>query len=443
MSLKRVLVVGTTSDYIELLRQVNPGQLLFVTAHDSRKLALEPCPAPDEEILCDLSDPEMVLGQLRQHIKNHGLSLSGITCFDCESMELTARIAEAMSLAYPALEGIQNCRNKSRSKELWMANNVPCPRYRRVQSRDDVADFFQVVASPCVFKPVDGSGSERVFRANTLSECLLAYDAVCDGRHSPIALMEEYVQGTEYSCDFIIDHGRVDLIRLTRKIHAKGSVFGTIMAYDMIDFLPENISRKYFLTLLGNAAQALSVKRAICMVDFIIQGDDIRFLELAPRPGGDCLPWLIRWSLGIDMLKLAVDFAKNRAFAFKKPQHDSPHVGLRLHAGKAGVLRSMDTSRVLEDPRVKEVLEKHTRGHKISLPPKDYDSWNLGHIIFKPVGIVSHEAQCRELLSLVSIEIDHDTSHKPRPLSKTHKRHGSKALPFARKKAARLCQSPV
>lgn len=432
MPLKRVLVVGTTSDYIELLRKAVPGQLLFVTAHDIRKKALEPCPSAGEEVLCDLSDPAGVLKQLGQHLKDHDMVLTGVTCFDCESMELAARIAEAMSLSYPSLEGIQNCRNKSRSKELWMKNGVPCPSWRLVKSREEVSDFYEKAESSCVLKPVDGSGSERVFHAHNLDQCLSAYEAVCEGRPSPVCLMEEYIQGTEYSCDFIVDHNRVDLIRLTRKIHAPGHVFGTIMAYDMIDVLPENISHKYFLTLLGKAARALSINRAICMVDFIAQGDDLRFLEIAPRPGGDCLPWLIRCSLGIDMLKLAVDFAKSRSFAFKKPLNGSPHVGLRIHASKSGILKSMDTSRVQADPRVKEVLEKHRRGHKIVLPPADYDSWNMGHIIFKPVGIVSREAQCRELLSLVSVEIEHDTPHKPRPLSTANKRHGSKTHSFAR-----------
>lgn len=406
----RVLVVATTSDYIELLRKAAPGQLLFLTAHTVRREAVEPTPTKDEEILCDPTAPEIAIIQLKQHLRSHKLSLKGITCFDCESMDLAARIGQVMNLPYPSPQSIRDCRDKSSTKELWRANGVPCPRFERVSSPGQVVDFFKQVSAPCVLKPVDGSGSERVFCCRTVAECEQAYATIRAHQFSPVVMMEEFAAGQEYSCDFMVDGDRVELIRMTRKIHAPGHVFGTIMAYELIDFLSENISRNYFMKILGDAARSLGLTRAICMVDFIVSGNGLSFLELAPRPGGDCLPWLIRRSMDLDMLKLAVDFAGNPGFEFRKPQRITPHVGLRIHAGKSGKLKMVDPSRVQSDDRVVDVLLKHRAGHRIALPPDDYDSWNLGHIIFKPFGLVSREEQCRELLSFLRVEIEHDTS---------------------------------
>ena len=39
---------------------------------------------------------------------------------------------------------------------------------------------------------------------------------------------------------------------------------------------------------LKSAAQAVGLTRALCMVDFILQANELVFLEIAPRPGGDC-----------------------------------------------------------------------------------------------------------------------------------------------------------
>ncbi|MFA6011534.1 MAG: ATP-grasp domain-containing protein [Desulfobacteraceae bacterium] len=411
MSDRKILVVGTTADYVEILRKAAPGKCLFVTAHTIRKQAFEPTPTEGEEILCD-TDPKahsIVTLQIKRHLRNFNISLDGIACFDCESMDLTARIALALGLDYPAPESILNCRDKSRTKEVWRANGVPCPRFQSVSNEDDVRDFFKELESPCVLKPVDGSGSERVFKCRTEDECVKAFAAIRENREAQRVIMEEFVDGTEYSCDFIVDKESVRLIRMTRKIHAPGSVFGTIMAYEMIDFLSENVSRDYFMGILGKAARSLGIERSLCMLDFIVSPDgDISLLEIAPRPGGDCLPWLIQRSMGLDILRMTLSAAEPGHFDFKKPPMVSPCVGLRIHAKQTGRLKNIDTTRVAQDPRVTDVYLKYRMGHQITLPPQDYDSWNLGHIIFKPAGLVSRFDQCRELLSLVKIDIDHE-----------------------------------
>jgi hypothetical protein len=42
----------------------------------------------------------------------------------------------------------------------------------------------------------------------------------------------------------------------------------------------------------------------------------------------------------------------------------------------------------------------------VSLPPDDYDSRLLGHVIFKPATTQSIEDECTELESKLSVEIE-------------------------------------
>ncbi|GAB6097636.1 hypothetical protein JCM14469_38900 [Desulfatiferula olefinivorans] len=421
----RVLVVLTTSDYIDLLDRAAPGRLLFMTFHAVRRDALEPAPSPEDEVLVDPGCPETAVIRLKQHLGAHGLALSGLVCYDCESMDLAARIAQVMGLSYPSPESIRACRDKSRTAALWQAHKVPCPRSETVCSPRQVRNFFETVRGPCVLKPVDGSGSEHVFRCADEAEGRRALDLIAASPRSHGVLMQECVDGVEYSCDFIVDGEKTAVVRVARKIHEPDAPFGTIMAYELIEWLPAPIDRNEFTALLGRAARSLGITRAICMVDFIIRDGAPVFLELAPRPGGDCLPWLIRRALGLDMLTLAVDVAEQGISAFVSPPPCSAHVGLRIHAHRSGVLKGIDPRRLREDPRVIDVFFKHPAGHTIVLPPDDYDSWNLGHIVFTPRGPDEPARQCRDLLSLLTIEIDHDTpcsgpnacgSHPNRPV---------------------------
>jgi hypothetical protein len=44
-------------------------------------------------------------------------------------------------------------------------------------------------------------------------------------------------------------------------------------------------------------------------------------------------------------------------------------------------------------------------GHRMALPPEDYDSWLLGHLIFAPDDRSDVETQCRELLDKIIVEV--------------------------------------
>ncbi len=54
---KRLLVVGTTSDYIDHILTRYPGRALFVTDPAERAAAVERYPAPADELLCNLENP--------------------------------------------------------------------------------------------------------------------------------------------------------------------------------------------------------------------------------------------------------------------------------------------------------------------------------------------------------------------------------------------------
>ena len=157
---------------------------------------------------------------------------------------------------------------------------------------------------------------------------------------------------------------------------------------------------------LQKSAEALGITRGICMVDLILDGDALFFLELTPRPGGDCLPFLLRESAGIDILELALDVAENRPLSLKRPQPANPYVGLRLLAGDAGVVKEIDWGLMAADPRVRQVNIIRKPLDTIRMPPEDYDSWLLGHVIFAPSGDGSElMAQCDDMAGRLALRM--------------------------------------
>lgn len=416
----RVLVVGTTADYIEWIQSACPRQALFFTDPEVRRTAVEPCPAAADELCGDLTDAHLACRRIEEHLNTYRLVLDGIACFDCESMQLAAVLAEHFGLPYPTVQAVRNCRDKLQAKHFWRAHQLNTPAAATIRSADEAVDFFRAAGAPVVLKPASGSGSELVFKCRDAPSCADRYRLIRLGLQrrrthrlyrsgkaaaGPLVMAEEFSDGPEYSCDFMVEDGRAHIIRLARKIKAHGEPFGTVLGYLLPVQLPAAISDDRFDRILYQSAAALGIERAVCMLDFIVSRGDMVLLELAPRPGGDCLPFLLRRGYGLDMLKLQLDFSRRKTTVTPPLAAAKPLVGLRLLARRNGTLKSVGVSALKSDPRVIDIQLIRQPGHRITLPPADYDSWLLGHMVFAPDDQTEIDIQCSELLDRIPVEV--------------------------------------
>lgn len=422
---KRVLVVGTTADYVEIIDRRFPQRAIFITDCQERAKASEPPPSADAELLCDLGEPTRVLAGLWKHLDRWCHEPSGVACFDCESMLLAAFIADSFGLSYPSAEAISACRSKYVCKRIWRQAGLSCPDAELVHKTSDAVSFLHRIDGPAVLKPLTGSGSELIFSCSTEDDCAVAFDTLrsrlanhsdprmyaphlLDGRMIDprrVFVIEEFVRGDEYSCDFVIMEDRVEILRIAKKILDAKQAFGTTLAYVVPAELPARLNENDFCGQLRSAAGALGLDRALCMLDFVVRDGEAFMIELSPRPGGDCLPPLLLKSLGIDILGCTLDFAERRNLSLARPRRDKPLVGVRLFAAQSGEIDQMDSFALQEDHRVMECHLKRGPGHKVVLPPEDYESRLLGHAIFEPSGSDNIENECIEVASKLEIEM--------------------------------------
>jgi len=420
---ERVLVVGTTSDYVDAILRRHPGRVLFVTAPGERARANEPPPDERSEVLCDLTSPA-ALAAVKRHMQQLQIRPTGVACYDCESLDLASRIASDLGLPFPSVEAIAVCRNKFLSKAAWQRAGLPCPAGRTVGDLDAALRFMERVGGPVVLKPLTGSGSELVFRCAGPQE-LAAAVATLQARlaahpdHRMYAsggpqgadvrrrfVVEQFVEGTEYSCDFVTDGASVQIIRIARKVPCPGQPIGTILAYVIPSDLPPEVDPAGFRRQLLEGARAVGLTRALVMLDFIVRDGRALMIEIAPRPGGDCLPWLLQHCCGLDVLGCELDFAEGRPLVVPEPSRWRRLVGLRLFAAQEGIVRRLDASALLSDPAVLECTLVRGPGHRVVLPPRDYNSRLLGHVIIDPSGWDDLERGCVEAAARLKVEME-------------------------------------
>jgi len=414
----RVLVVGTTDDYIDWIRRARPGQALFLTAPAIRKSSAFESPRTKEEVLVELGDTGTVRAAVADHLARFQLSLAGIACFDCEWLGLAADLGKAFGLAFPDRKAIDNARDKVRSKEIWQARGVACPEMAGISRLEDALDFMASTRGPIVLKPVSGSGSELVFKCRTPEDCHRGFDAIREGlarragnplfqkNRGELMLAEEMVGGPEFSADFMVEEDEVAVIRVCRKIKYRFHPFGTIAGYLLLADPSASLDMAGLKDTLFRGAAALGITRGICMADFIRNREDKNILiEMTPRPGGDCLPQLIREATGLDMLGLALDAARGIPQVFNGTKPASDLIGIRIFAPGTGILQRVDAGSLAEDPRVRSIVINRSAGHVILMPPEDYDSWLLGYCILEPDGRDFPEIRSQVISSRIHVAV--------------------------------------
>ncbi|MEP6645888.1 MAG: ATP-grasp domain-containing protein [Saprospiraceae bacterium] len=106
------------------------------------------------------------------------------------------------------IETSQNFRDKSRMKLLFEEAGIPCARHGLVTTVQNALIFTKKCPYPLVVKPVAGAGSQTTFRVNTDDEMRSAFEAL-GNKASEGVVVEEFIQGEEYSLDTFSLNGQV------------------------------------------------------------------------------------------------------------------------------------------------------------------------------------------------------------------------------------------
>ncbi|GAA4237785.1 ATP-grasp domain-containing protein [Actinomadura meridiana] len=203
-------------------------------------------------------------------------------------------------------------RNKALMRSRAASMGVRVPRFVEARSVDEAEKAASEVGFPCVLKPVDSSGSVHVSRADDLSELRSAYLRMEDDRRLDLGrtagshvLVEEYVQGPEYSADGYVQDGRVSVCSLTRKLLGPEPYFvelGHIVS-------PENASPEIIDQVeqyVRHVLAALQISFGPFHCELRISADGPILIEIGARLPGDRITDLIELATGVSLSRVMV-----------------------------------------------------------------------------------------------------------------------------------------
>lgn len=374
-----LLVVQPSDDYARRILNTVPNAVFVADAPRAKELKHHP-----HVISVNLKDKAETAQTVIAWAHKHNTKFTGITTFICEAMSETAALAQALHLPFHSETLVQRTRDKHKSNISWQREGVPTPATQKVRDLNDLLDFATQNDGPYILKPAEGSGSAWVLHVKNADGLIDAHTRITTGSGQSSYLVQQCVSGREFSADLYIERGNVHILRLTEKylIPYQGRA-GLVGAYYPAQ-IPD-VMRDAMHTTFLRGVMALGVKSGIVMVDGIWMRGKLYLLEMALRPGGDCLPDLCRHATGYDPIQTACEVALGKTPTAPPIDRPKPVAALHLMSTENGLIEDINFDHLKKHPVVLHVEPYHLKGDELRNWEGSYDDSILASCIVQCV----------------------------------------------------------
>lgn len=336
--------------------------------------------------------------------KNSGLV--GITSSSQYYIYSAAVVANFLDLPGPNPLSIKTALNKYILKKKLSDNNIPTPKFVKVDSASDAKEYSEKFDFPVVVKPVLSSGSEGVKLCYSPSEVfshsknLLKIKKNSRGQKNPLyVLIEEFAIGDEYSVESIGDHN-INIVGITKKYVSKEPYFVEI-GHDYPAILKKKSENK-IIELTKSALKTLELDWGPSHTEIRLTKDGPKIIEINPRLAGGMIPKLVKLSQGIDLIKNSLNLAIGEKISDSEKNYNfytSIRFLIPYRNGRIKYIKGLN--RVMNYTSIEEI--------KIYDKIKNFDKLNhnfndrIGHIISKNREYIESRNVIEEALNEIRI----------------------------------------
>ena len=204
-----------------------------------------------------------------------------VTAATDKPLVMMARIAERYGFPFYTVETAQWSTDKFQMKQRFLEGGVPCAKGRLVKSVSEVKDFEY----PVIIKPRDNSGSRGVKFCRSKEELEASMSEALEVSKLDTVLVEEFIEGPEYSIESLHHDGKSEVIQFTEK---KTTEFPYNVELGHIQ--PANISdenKQKIREIVEKIGKALNFENCPSHTELKINERGIFVIETSPRLGGD------------------------------------------------------------------------------------------------------------------------------------------------------------
>lgn len=241
--------------------------------------------------------------------------VDGIISFSLESaLPTVAYVASKLGLVSNSEESIKLTQSKFAQRQALEKADIPVPKYYLIENASDLEKIQ--CCYPVIVKPVDSGGSQGICKVESSEQLVDAYKYAIDFSRTSKAIVEEFVDGREFSVEYISHNGKHYFLQITDKVTSGAPRFVEMQHHQPAD-IPESVWKR-IQQMVEGALTALKIENSASHTEIKWNSrDELYIIETGARMGGDYISSdLVRLSTGYDFVKGAIQLAVNK---FEEP----------------------------------------------------------------------------------------------------------------------------
>jgi len=273
------------------------------------------------------------------------------TCGSELALASTVRAAQALGMPfYGDAATVDRCQAKDLMREAYRSGGAPIPAFASASALADVETFVAEQGLPIIVKPSRGWGQRGVSKVETRSELDAAYRRAHDASTAGIVIVEEFVEGTEFSVNAYTSDGETMVCSVTERIITH---YPDPPGITFAEWYPSGLDRTGEDRAIAAALagiRALGIRRGPTYTQLRLGPKGAKLVETAYRLGGGLDPDVALLASGISL------FRKILGVALSKPDWEAAGPERERHGGAIGKFLVAQPGRVtrisgLEDAR--------------------------------------------------------------------------------------------
>lgn len=371
---KRLLVLAAGILQVPVIKKAKEkGYYVIAVDGDSNAIGLQ---YADKAICANITNEEIMLEIAReQHVDGVIHPCSEV------SMNVMGRINDELGLAGITKEQAIRATNKHLMREAFEKGNAPSPKSILTDSAEDAWEHLQNdFSTDGILKPSRNSGSRgiaKVVRDMNKADFINAYNIALNESRDKSVLIEQFIEGPEFSIEIIVWNGKVNVLTVTDKKTTGAPHFVELGHNQPSCYSKEDVETLKAAAVAG--VKALGVNNCACHAEAKLMNGKAYLMEIGARLGGDFISTeLTHLSTGIDMVAAAINVALGIEPDLSVKE-EPKGACIRYFCPKPGRLFSVSNTEVLDDPHV---YKKEIYVHEGDIIPEITSSLSRsGHVI--------------------------------------------------------------
>lgn len=297
------------------------------------------------------------------------------------AMNVMGRINDELHLSGISKEMAIRATNKHLMREAFERYGAPSPKSILTKDEEDAWRVFcEEFTTNAILKPSRNSGSRgiaKIEKGIAKEEFIELYHRALDESRDHSVLIEQFIEGPEFSVECIVWQGEPHVLAVTDKKTTEAPYF-VELGHNQPSVYPLEVQQKLKDGAVAGI-KALGLTNCAAHCELKLQDGEVYLMEIGARMGGDFISTeLTHLSTGIDMVAATINVVLGIEPNLQ-PTEEKHGVCIRYFTPKPGKLVAINTHDALKDRHIYDAEIYHRVDDVIPEVKSSLD--RSGHVI--------------------------------------------------------------